>query len=339
MSADDKNKAYKEVVAAINKQHGEGSVIEMGNKVGKVHPCVPTGIYEVDYKVLGIGGLPRGRITEIYGPESSGKTTLALQVIESAQRAGGKAAFVDAEHALDPNWMTTIGVKVDNLLVSQPDYGEQALEITHSLIKSNVFDVIVVDSVAALVPKSELDGDIGDSFMGLQARMMGQTMRKFTSDVHASGAVVIFINQIREKIGVMFGSPETTPGGRALKFYASMRLDVRRIAGITLGDVKTGNKVKIKCSKNKMAPPFREAEVELLFDRGFDTLGSLLDAAVSSQVVEKSGSWFSYTGERLGQGRIQAVEAITKGNLAEKILKQVRAKATDVIAVKNKETA
>lgn len=333
MSASEKDKAYKDVIAEINKKHGDGSVMELGNRVGKAVPCIPTGIYGLDYKVLGIGGLPRGRITEIYGPESGGKTTTALTVIASAQRTGGRAAIVDAEHALDPNWANTIGVDVDKMLVSQPDHGEQALEITHSLIKSGAFDVIVVDSVAALVPKSELDGEIGDSHMGLQARMMGQTMRKFTADIHTSGAVVIFINQIREKIGVMFGSPETTTGGRALKFYASIRLDVRRKAGVKLGDVATGNLVKFKAAKNKMAPPFREAEVELLFDRGFDTVGSLLDAAVESKVVEKSGSWFSYAGERLGQGRIQAVDVITTGKLYDKILKQVREKATEVIAV------
>jgi len=328
MASSEKDKAYKEVVAAINKQYGDGSVMELGNRVGKAVPCIPTGIYQVDYGVLGIGGLPRGRITEIYGTEAGGKTTTALTVVANAQRAGGKAAYIDAEHALDPNWMAKLGVDVDKMLVSQTDHGEQALEITGSLIESMAFDVIVVDSVAALVPLSELNGEIGDSHMGLQARMMGQAMRKFTGIIQKSGAVVIFINQVRDKIGVMFGSPETTTGGKALKFYASVRLDVRRIAGVKNGEVIVGNKVRFKAQKNKMAAPFREAEVELLFDRGFDTVGSLLDAACEVKVVDKAGAWFSYNGERLGQGRIQAVEAITKGNLAEKILKQVREKET-----------
>jgi len=323
----ERDRAANVAVAAIEKEYGEGSIMRLGQSVGKIVPHVPTGIYQVDYNVMGIGGVPRKRITEIYGPESGGKTTLALQIVAQAQRAGGKGAYVDVENALDPNWMLKQGVDVDELLVSQPDYGEQALGITEHLIASNAFDVVVIDSVAALVPKAELDGEFGDSHMGLQARLMSQAMRKLNNIVANSNAAVIFINQIRDKIGVMFGSPETTTGGRALKFYASLRLDVRRISAVKEGDVVIGNKVKIKGAKNKMSAPFREAEVDLLFDRGLDSAGSLLDAAVEGKVVERSGSWFSYAGERLGQGRRNAADALTPA-LFDKITKELRAKET-----------
>ena len=327
MTTTERDKAANVAVAAIEKEYGEGSIMRLGQSVGKIVPHVPTGIYQVDYNVMGIGGVPRKRITEIYGPESGGKTTLALQIVAQAQRAGGKGAYVDVENALDPNWMLKQGVDVDELLVSQPDYGEQALGITEHLIASNAFDVVVIDSVAALVPKAELDGEFGDSHMGLQARLMSQAMRKLNNIVANSNAAVIFINQIRDKIGVMFGSPETTTGGRALKFYASLRLDVRRISAVKEGDVVIGNKVKIKGAKNKMSAPFREAEVDLLFDRGLDSAGSLLDAAVEGKVVERSGSWFSYAGERLGQGRRNAADALTPA-LFDKITKELRAKET-----------
>lgn len=321
----EKDKAIADAIKEIEKEHGKGSVISMKDRIGVSIPHIPTGIYDVDYRVLGIGGIPKGRIVEIYGPESSGKTTIALTVIASAQRLGGRAAFIDAEHALDPNWATLLGCDVDELLVSQPDYGEQALDIAITLVQSAAFDVIVVDSVAALTPKAELDGEMGDSHMGLQARMMSQAMRKLTAAVSRSGTILIFINQIREKIGVMFGSPETTTGGRALKFYSSVRLDVRRIGQVKEGDQIIGNKTKIKCAKNKVAAPFREAEIDLIYNQGFSATGSLLDAAVEAKVVEKSGSWFSYKGERLGQGRSAAIKFIEDKYLAEEILKEVRA--------------
>jgi recombination protein RecA len=273
---------------------------------------------------MGIGGFPKGRIVEIYGPESSGKTTVALTAVASAQAAGGLAAFIDAEHALSPDWAAKQGVNVDDLVVSQPDYGEQALEITDELVRSQAFDVIVVDSVAALVPKAELDGEMGDSNMGLQARLMSQAMRKLTGSVAKSGTVLIFINQIRDKIGVMWGSPETTTGGRALKFYASVRLDVRRIGAVKDGDTIVGNKVRIKAAKNKVAAPFREAEVDLYFDTGFDKLGNLFDIAVEQGLIAKSGSWYAFGDERIGQGKINAVKTITNNPaMLEKIKGQV----------------
>jgi recombination protein RecA len=259
----------------------------------------------MDY-ALGVGGLPRGRIIEIFGPESSGKTTIALQAVAQAQKTGGMAAFVDVEHALDPIYARKLGVDVDNLLVSQPDYAEQALEITAALINSNAIDVVVVDSVAALVPKAELDGEMGDTFVGVQARLMSQAMRKLTGIVSKSNTCLIFINQIREKIGVMFGSPETTTGGRALKFYSSVRIDIRRIAAIKDGDTVTGNRTKVKIVKNKLAPPFREAEFDIMYGEGVSLIGDLLDVAVENNMVEKSGSWYSYAGERIGQGRENA---------------------------------
>jgi recombination protein RecA len=289
----------------MEKQFGKGAVLQLGSKSVQQVSVIPTGSISLD-AALGVGGFPRGRVMEVFGPESSGKTTLALQVIAQAQAAGGTAAFIDAEHALDPTYARALGVDVDNLLVSQPDYGEQALEITSALISSNVIDVVVVDSVAALVPKAELEGEMGDSFMGLHARLMSQAMRKLTAAVSKANACLIFINQVREKIGVVFGNPETTTGGRALKFYSSVRIEVRRIGAIKDGDQIMGNRTKIKVVKNKVAAPFREVEVDILYGQGISREGDLLDLGATHEVVEKSGSWFSYAGERLGQGRENA---------------------------------
>ncbi len=287
----------------IEKQFGKGSILRLGSKEAMVAvPAISTGSISIDY-ALGVGGLPRGRICEIFGPESSGKTTIALQVVAEAQKAGGMAAFIDVEHALDPIYAKALGVDVDNLLVSQPDFAEQALEITAALVTSGSIDVLVVDSVAALVPKAELDGEMGDSHMGVQARLMSQAMRKLTGIVSKSNTCLVFINQIREKIGVMFGNPETTTGGRALKFYSSIRLDIRRIAAIKDGETVTGNRTKVKVVKNKVAPPFREAEFDIIYGQGVSREGDLLDLGVVHNVVEKSGSWFSYKGDRIGQGR------------------------------------
>jgi recombination protein RecA len=289
----------------MEKQFGKGAVLQLGSKSVQQVSVIPTGSISLD-AALGVGGFPRGRVMEVFGPESSGKTTLALQVIAQAQAAGGTAAFIDAEHALDPTYARALGVDVDNLMVSQPDYGEQALEITNALISSNVIDVVVVDSVAALVPKAELEGEMGDSFMGLHARLMSQAMRKLTAAVSKANACLIFINQVREKIGVVFGNPETTTGGRALKFYSSVRIEVRRIGAIKDGDQIMGNRTKIKVVKNKVAAPFREVEVDILYGQGISREGDLLDLGATHEVVEKSGSWFSYAGERLGQGRENA---------------------------------
>jgi recombination protein RecA len=290
----------------IEKQFGKGSIVRLGSKEAIVPvSAISSGSISLDY-ALGVGGFPRGRIVEIFGPESSGKTTVALQVVAEAQKAGGMAAFIDVEHALDPIYARKLGVDVDNLLVSQPDYAEQALEITSALITSGSIDVLVVDSVAALVPKAELDGEMGDSHMGVQARLMSQAMRKLTGNVSKSNTCLVFINQIREKIGVMFGNPETTSGGRALKFYSSVRADIRRIAAIKEGDVVTGNRTKVKIVKNKVAAPFREAEFDIIYGEGISREGDLIDLGVAQNIVEKSGSWYSYSGERIGQGRENA---------------------------------
>ena len=303
--ADERGKAIDLAFAQIEKQFGKGSIMRLGSKEIVPIAVIPTGAISFD-AALGVGGFPRGRVVEIFGPESSGKTTIALQVVAQAQKTGGMAAFVDAEHALDPGYAKKLGVDVDNLLVSQPDYGEQALEITEALVRSGAIDVLVVDSVAALVPKAELDGEMGDSHMGLQARLMSQALRKLTGTVSKSRTCLIFINQIREKIGVMFGNPETTTGGRALKFYSSVRVDMRRIAAIKEGDVMTGSRTKVKVVKNKVAAPFREAEFDILYGEGISREGDLLDLAVNNNLLEKSGAWYSYKGERIGQGRENA---------------------------------
>ena len=302
----ERNKALDIAVGQIEKQFGKGSIMRLGQR-GAILPVevISTGSISIDF-ALGIGGVPRGRVVEIFGPESSGKTTLALQVIAEAQKGGGMAAFVDAEHALDAQYAQKLGVDLENLLVSQPDHGEQALEIVEVLIRSGGVDVVVVDSVAALVPKAEIEGEMGEAQMGLQARLMSQALRKLTGVVSKSRTTLVFINQLREKIGVMFGNPETTTGGRALKFYSSVRIDIRRIASIKDGDQVTGGRTRVKVVKNKMAPPFREAEFDIMYGEGISREGDLLDLAVEKRLVEKSGAWFAFAGERLGQGRENA---------------------------------
>ncbi len=301
--ADDRSKAIETALSQLEKQFGKGSVMRLGSKEAIVPiSVISTGSISFD-AALGVGGVPRGRVIEIFGPESSGKTTITLQIVAEAQKAGGLAAFVDAEHALDPAYARKLGVDIDNLLISQPDYGEQALEIVEALVRSNAIDVLVVDSVAALVPKAELDGEMGDSHMGLQARLMSQALRKLTGTVSKSRTCLIFINQIRDKIGVMFGNPETTTGGRALKFYSSMRIDIRRIGAVKEGDVVVGSRTKVKIVKNKVAAPFRDAEFDILYGEGISREGDGLDLAVLHNIVDKSGAWYSYQGERIGQGR------------------------------------
>ena len=303
VSADDKMKALSAALSQIDKQFGKGSVMRLGDHdVSRDIEAVSTGSLGLDI-ALGVGGLPRGRVVEIYGPESSGKTTLTLQVIAEMQKLGGTAAFIDAEHALDPNYAGKLGVDVDNLLVSQPDTGEQALEIADMLVRSGSVDVVVVDSVAALTPKAEIEGEMGDSHMGLQARLMSQALRKLTANIKRTNTLVIFINQIRMKIGVMFGNPETTTGGNALKFYASVRLDIRRIGAIKVGDEVVGNQTRVKVVKNKVAPPFREAEFEILYGQGISREGEIIELGVAHNLIEKSGSWYAYKGERIGQGK------------------------------------
>jgi recombination protein RecA len=305
----DRGKAVEAALANIEKRFGKGSIMRLGEREVSDIPAISTTSLSLD-AAIGVGGVPRGRIVEIYGPESSGKTTLALHIVAEAQKAGGVAAYIDAEHAMDADYAGKLGVQIDQLLISQPDSGEQALEIAEALVRSNGVDVIVIDSVAALVPRAELDGEMGDSLPGLQARLMSQALRKLTAIVAQSNTCFIFINQIREKIGVMFGNPETTTGGRALKFYSSLRLDIRRIGAIKDGDRVAGNRTKVKVAKNKVAPPFRECEFDIMYGEGISREGDLLDVAVIQRAVEKSGAWFSYKGERLGQGRENAKQAL-----------------------------
>ena len=319
----EKRKALEMAMSQIEKQFGKGSVMKLGEFKAMEVEAIPTGALSLDI-ALGIGGVPRGRIIEVFGPESSGKTTLALHVIAEAQKMGGEAAFIDAEHALDPVYAKKLGVDIDNLIVSQPDTGEQALEITEALVRSGALDVIVVDSVAALVPKAEIDGDMGDSHMGLQARLMSQALRKLAGAINKSKTVLIFINQLREKIGVMFGNPETTTGGRALKFYASVRMDIRKIENIKQDGDVMGNRVRVKVIKNKVAPPFREAEFDVMYGQGISKDGNIFDMAVNLDIVQKSGSWFSYNGERIGQGRDNAKRNLVDSGLIKEVEKKVR---------------
>ncbi|HRD29096.1 MAG TPA: recombinase RecA [Caulobacter sp.] len=323
----DKQRALEAALAQIDRAFGKGSVMRLGSKSKIEVEAVPTGSLGLDI-ALGIGGLPKGRVVEIYGPESSGKTTLALHVVAEVQKAGGTAAFVDAEHALDPQYARKLGVNLDDLLVSQPDTGEQALEITDTLVRSNAVDVIVVDSVAALTPRAEIEGEMGDSLPGLQARLMSQALRKLTASISKAGTLVIFINQIRMKIGVMYGSPETTTGGNALKFYASVRLDIRRTGSVKVRDEIVGNNVRVKVVKNKVAPPFREVEFDIMYGEGISKLGEIIDLGVKAGVIDKSGSWFSFGDQRIGQGRDNVREFLKKNpDIAQQIEDAVRGKS------------
>lgn len=322
---ENKKKALSAALSQIDRQFGKGSVMRMGDQQAQAIPAISTGSLGLDI-ALGIGGLPKGRIVEIYGPESSGKTTLTLQVVAEAQKQGATCAFVDAEHALDPIYAGKLGVDVDNLLVSQPDTGEQALEITDMLIRSNAVDVIIVDSVAALVPKAELEGDMGDTHVGLQARLMSQALRKLTGSVKHANCLVIFINQIRMKIGVMFGSPETTTGGNALKFYSSVRLDIRRTGAVKQGDEVVGNETRVKVVKNKVAPPFKQAEFQILYGEGIYHMGEVLDLGVKCGFVDKSGAWYAYKGDKIGQGKANAAKYLSENSeIAEEIERDIRA--------------
>ena len=321
----EKMKALEVALGQIEKQFGKGSVMKLGDYTAMNVEAIPTGALSLDI-ALGIGGIPRGRIIEVFGPESSGKTTLALHLIAEAQKMGGEAAFIDAEHALDPVYAKHLGVNIDELIVSQPDTGEQALEIAEALVRSGALDIIVVDSVAALVPKAEIDGDMGDAHVGLQARLMSQALRKLAGVINKSKCVIVFINQLREKVGVMFGNPETTPGGRALKFYSSVRLDIRRVESLKQDGEVIGNRTRVKVVKNKVAPPFREAEFDIIYGKGISKEGNILDAAVNLDIVEKSGSWFSYNGDRIGQGRENVKDYLAKNpKVAEEIEGKIRA--------------
>lgn len=335
---DNRKKALDAALSQIEKQFGKGSVMRMGSRQQLDVEAVSTGSITLDV-ALGIGGIPKGRVVEIYGPESSGKTTLTLHAVAEVQKAGGVAAFVDAEHALDPNYAEKLGVNIDDLLISQPDTGEQALEIADMLVRSGAVDIVIVDSVAALVPKAEIEGEMGDSHVGLQARLMSQALRKLTGNIKRSNTIVVFINQIRMKIGVMFGSPETTTGGNALKFYSSVRMDIRRIGAIKKGDEVIGNQTRVKVVKNKMAPPFRQAEFEILYNQGISKLGELIDLGVQENIVEKSGAWYSYKGEKIGQGKENARQFLLEnaaiaeeieGLLRERLLpKKVKAEVAE----------
>ncbi|MBR3152438.1 MAG: recombinase RecA [Clostridia bacterium] len=324
---DEKRKALDAAMSQIEKQFGKGSVMKLGEYKAMEVEAIPTGALSLDV-ALGIGGIPKGRIVEIFGPESSGKTTLALHTVAEAQKLGGEAAFIDAEHALDPVYAKRLGVDIDNLIVSQPDTGEQALEIVEALVRSGAIDIIVVDSVAALVPKAEIDGDMGDAHVGLQARLMSQALRKLAGVLNKSKTVIVFINQLREKVGIMFGNPETTPGGRALKFYSSVRLDIRKIENLKQDGVVIGNRARVKVVKNKVAPPFREAEFDIMYGKGISKEGNVLDLAVNLDIIEKSGAWFSYDGSKIGQGRENA-KMYLKEN--PKIMTEVEKKIRDNI--------
>ena len=329
---EERKKALEAAMAQIEKQFGKGAVMKLGEVSAMNVEAIPTGALSLDI-ALGIGGVPRGRVVEVYGPESSGKTTVALHVIAEAQKAGGEAAFIDAEHALDPVYAKKLGVNIDNLIVSQPDTGEQALEICEALVRSGAIDVVVVDSVAALVPKAEIDGEMGDAFVGLQARLMSQALRKLTGVINKSKTTVIFINQLREKVGIMFGNPETTPGGRALKFYSSVRLDVRKTETLKRADQVIGSRTKVKIVKNKVAPPFREAEFDIMYGEGISKEGNILDIAANLDIVNKSGAWFAYNGQRIAQGRDNAKQFLKDNpKLMEEIEKKVRASYNEAFA-------
>jgi recombination protein RecA len=345
MRGNDRDKALEMALGQIDKQFGKGSIMRMGEKSSMAIETISTGALSLDL-ALGVGGLPRGRIVEIFGPESSGKSTLAMHVVAEAQRNGGICAYVDAEHAMDPIYARAIGVDIDQLLISQPDTGEQALEITDMLIRSGAIDIVVIDSVAALTPRAELEGDMGDTHVGLQARLMSQALRKLTGNVNKTNTIAIFINQLREKIGVMFGSPETTPGGRALKFYSSVRLDIRRIESIKDGAEITGSRTRVKVVKNKVAPPFKQAEFDIMYGKGISREGSLLDMAVDMTIVKKSGAWFTYEGEQLGQGRENAKNYLIENpevmmEISDRVRKQagIGEGAADEVVVADRFTA